>query len=120
MVIPFFDYVCLINRLIMKLKTILVAILSAVTAIILYKNREESSFWLFGDIITSKLILLCVFYILGIITGAIVFRRRNKHPKEYAITNPYIPTENIAEEPNLKPYATSNLSDEDRDFIRRD
>jgi len=105
----------------MKLKTIIVAILSALTAIILYKNTEESSFWLFGNIVTSKLILLCIFYVLGIITGAILFRRKNKHPKEYGVTNPNLPESNpIEETTNMNPYATSNLSDEDKEYIRRD
>lgn len=104
----------------MKIKTIIVALLSALTAIILYKNAEESSFWLFGTIVTSKLLLLCIFYVLGIITGAILFRRRNKHPKEYGVSNPYTPEEQYTEESTINPYSTSNLTDEDREFIRRD
>lgn len=105
----------------MKFKTIVVAILSALTAIILFNNKEDSSFWLFGDIHTSKLILLCIFYVLGIITGGILFRRRNKHPKEYNVSNPSQSIQNTSEEaPISSPYAPRNLSDEDRDYIRRD
>ena len=99
----------------MNFKMIIVAILSAAAAIILYKNREESAFWLFGEIKTSKLILLGVFYIFGIITGAILFRRKSKHPKEYAIANPNVPQENH----NTSAHNTL-MSDEDKEFISRD
>lgn len=107
----------------MSFKTIVVAILSALTAIILYNNKEESSFWLFGDIYTSKLILLSIFYVLGIITGAILFRRKNKHPKEYGVSNPnYTNDQNSIEtsDNSDNSYSSNNLSDEDREFIRRD
>lgn len=108
----------------MNFKTIVIIVLSALTAIILYKNTEESTFWLFGDIVISKLVLLSIFYFLGIITGAILFRRKSKHPKEYNVSNTnsspeqhYSPTD---QGPGLNPYAPSNLSDEDREFIRKD
>lgn len=106
----------------MKFKTIIVAILSAVTAIILYKNTEESSFWLFGDIYTSKLILLLIFYVLGIITGAILFRRKSKHPKEYAVNNTISASADTIQETTETPtpYSQSNLSDEDREYLSRD
>lgn len=102
----------------MSPKTIITALLIALVAIVLFFNKEESSFWFFGEIRTSKLLILAVFYILGVITGSFLFRRRKKHPKEYGITNPSTSTEANTE--NNNPYATSNLSDEDRDFIRRD
>lgn len=121
MVIPFFRYVCFLKCTIMNFKTIIVAIISALVAIILFKNTEQSSFWLFGNIFTSKLILLGIFYVLGIITGGILFRRRKKHPKEYAISNPNVYIEEQAQDvPINSPYSTDNLSDEDREFIRRD
>ncbi len=102
----------------MKLKTIFVAILSAITAIILYKNNDPSSFWLFGDIYTSKLILLCIFYILGIITGALLFRRKSKYPQEYSINNTLV---NVDEIPSvLNNSNTSVLSNDDKEFIRND
>lgn len=105
----------------MNFKTIIVAIVSALTAIILFKNTEQSSFWLFGDINTSKLTLLCIFYVLGVITGGILFRRRKKHPTEYGISNPNITQEEeIDTNISTSPYSTSNLSDEDKEFIRRD
>lgn len=106
----------------MRPKTIIIAILLAIVVIILFNNKEESSFWLFGEIRTSKLIILATFYVLGMITGGILFRRRKKHPKEYAITNPHTPA--IADQTEntnpTSPYAPNALSDEDREFIRRD
>lgn len=107
----------------MKFKTIVIIALSAVTAIILYKNTEKSSFWLFGDIEISKLVLLSIFYFLGIITGGILFRRKSKHPKEYTINNSNnLEESNTQTQPQagLNPYSTSNLSDEDRAFLSKD
>ena len=106
----------------MKPKTIIVAILLALVTIILFNNKEESSFWLFGDIRTSKLIILGIFFILGVFTGAVLFRRKNKHPKEYAVTNPNAPiVENNASNYHESAYKPiDNISDEDREFLRND
>ncbi|MCA5006397.1 LPXTG cell wall anchor domain-containing protein [Sphingobacterium bovistauri] len=109
----------------MKPKTIIIALLFALVAIILFNNKEESSLWLFGDIRTSKLLILGIFFILGVVTGGILFRRKNKHPKEYGISNnsthqPPIATTEQSEyiESPYKP--NDGLSDEDREFLRRD
>lgn len=106
----------------MKPKSIIIAILLALVFIILFNNKEESSFWLFGEIRTSKLIILASFFVLGMITGGFLFRTRKKHPKEYAITNPHNPM--LTEQHNLDApstaYTSDTLSDEDREFIRRD
>ena len=122
-----FCYVCgsINTNFTMKPKTIIIAILLALVAIILFNNKEESSFWLFGDIRTSKLLILGIFFLLGVITGGILFRRRKKHPSEYAIANPtYEPRDvsDSAEENHIEsPYKPNDgLSDEDREFLRRD
>ena len=109
----------------MSPKSIVTAILLALVAIILFNNKEESSFWLFGDIRTSKLLILGIFFILGVITGGILFRRRKKHPSEYGINNPVYQPPIVAqpEEDNYidSPYKPNDgLSDEDREFLRRD
>lgn len=89
----------------MKPKAFISGIITAIVAIILFNNREEASFWLFREIHTSKLLILGVFFLLGVITGAILFRRKKRHPKEYNISNPNI---------------EDNLSEEDRQFLGRD
>ena len=101
----------------MKPKTIVIAILLAVLILILFNNKEEASFWLFTEIKTSKLFILAVFFLLGVIVGGIAFRRKNKHPKEYGVTNPNIPS---LQDNSNDPNQNSNLSDEDREYIRRD
>lgn len=103
----------------MKPKTIIIAILLALVIVVLFNNKEESSFWLFGQIRTSKLILLGIFFLLGVITGGMVFRRKEKHPKEYGVTNPnpVTPAHDSAEQ---NPYSTDHLSDEDREFLKED
>ena len=102
----------------MKLKTIFVAILSAITAIILYKNNDQSSFWLFGDIYTSKLILLFIFYILGIITGALLFRHKSKYPKEYSVNNRLQNLDETTNEPSNS--SSTILSNDDKEYLRND
>ncbi|WP_140939019.1 hypothetical protein [Sphingobacterium lumbrici] len=101
----------------MKPKTIIIAVLLAIVVIVLFNNKEESSFWFFGHIRTSKLLILGVFFLIGLITGGVVFRRKRVHPKEYGVTN-----HNTAITPtplDQHPYSP-NLSDEDREYLRRD
>lgn len=104
----------------MKPKTIAVAILLALVVLILFNNKEESSFWLFGEIRTSKLIILAIFFFIGVITGGILFRRKRKHPKEYGISNPNVTTIDSPEAAEQNPYSTDQLSNEDKEFIRKD
>ncbi|MVZ66082.1 hypothetical protein GQF61_09450 [Sphingobacterium sp. DK4209] len=100
----------------MKPKTIIVAILLALLLVILFNNKEEASFWLFGYIRTSKLLILGVFFLLGVVVGGILFRRKNKHPKEYGVTNTVAPQSEDDEFLDTD----DGLTDEDREFIRRD
>ncbi|MBD1433692.1 hypothetical protein H8B06_12710 [Sphingobacterium sp. DN00404] len=100
----------------MKPKTVIFSIITAFVLIILFNNKEEASFWFFGEIRTSKLLILGVFFILGVITGGIVFRRKKSHPKEYSINN--TTTVDNPEIQNPSPY--TNLSEEDRKFLDRD
>lgn len=99
----------------MKPKTVIFGIITALVLVILFNNKEEASFWLFGEIRTSKLLILGVFFILGIITGGIMFRRKKTHPKEYSINNTTA-VDNLEQNPS--PY--TNLSEEDRKFLDRD
>ncbi|MFZ4263667.1 hypothetical protein ACFRAE_16625 [Sphingobacterium sp. HJSM2_6] len=98
----------------MKPKTIIIAVLLAVLLLILFNNKEEASFWLFTEIRTSKLFILGTFFLLGVVVGGLVFRRKSKHPKEYAVSNPIAP----GEEGILNTGKT--LSEEDQEYIRRD
>lgn len=100
----------------MKPKTVIFGIITALVLVILFKNKEEASFWLFGEIRTSKLFILGVFFILGVITGGFMFRRKKSHPKEYRINNTLMTDSQEAE--NQDPHA--NLSEEDRKFLGRD
>ncbi|NGM67097.1 LPXTG cell wall anchor domain-containing protein [Sphingobacterium sp. SGR-19] len=100
----------------MKPKTVIFGIITAFVLVILFNNKEEASFWFFGEIRTSKLLILGVFFVLGVITGGIVFRRKKSHPKEYSINNT-TPVDNAEIHP---PSPYDNLSDEDRKFLDRD
>ena len=100
----------------MKPKTIIVAILLALLLVILFNNKEEASFWLFGEIRTSKLLIIGVFFLLGVVVGGILFRRKNKHPKEYGVSNTIA---RQSEDVDFLDHG-DGLTDEDREFIRRD
>lgn len=100
----------------MRPKPIIFGIITAIVLVVLFNNKEEASFWLFGEIRTSKLFILGAFFVLGVIVGGVVFRRRKAHPKEYNINNsaPMAGTE----QEERRPY--SHLSEEDRKFLGRD
>ncbi|PRD56109.1 hypothetical protein C5749_02185 [Sphingobacterium gobiense] len=105
------------NNSVMKPKTVIFGIITAFVLVILFNNKEEASFWFFGEIRTSKLLILGVFFILGVITGGIIFRRKKSHPKEYSINN----TTAIDDNPETQaPSPHTNLSEEDRKFLDRD
>jgi len=90
-------------------------VITALVIIILFNNKEEASFWLFGEIRTSKLIILGVFFVLGVIVGGLMFRRRKKHPKEYSISNA-APQESFHNSPPIQ----DPLSEEDREFLGKE
>lgn len=97
----------------MKPKTIIFSIVLALLLVILFNNKEEATFWLFGDIRTSKLFIIGTFFLLGVITGGMLFRRKPSHPKEYSINiNPAAP--------ETDDYLDSGLSEEDRKFLGKE
>ncbi|MCL7986480.1 LPXTG cell wall anchor domain-containing protein [Sphingobacterium sp. lm-10] len=100
----------------MNVKSIISAIILATVIIVLFFNREEATFWLFGTIHTSKLIILGIFFLLGMIAGGFLFRRRKK--KEYSVSNFHNTDSDLNDTTPIAP--TSNLSDADRDYLRRD
>jgi hypothetical protein len=70
-------------------------------------NGDEVNFWIFGQVRISKLAILGVMFVLGFIVGAMAFRTKKKTVIPYK-------NEEIVEP--AKP--NSNLSDEDREYIR--
>ena len=92
----------------MSFKTILIIAITALVTVILMNNGDEVNFWIFGIVRISKLAILGVMFVLGFIVGAMSFRRAKK---KTAI--PYQEKDII--EPHRPP---SNLSDEDRDYIK--
>ncbi len=101
----------------MKPKTIIFALISTVVLIILFNNKEEASFWFFGEIRTSKLLILGIFFLLGVVTGGILFRRKKATPKDYSINN----SPNSEGQANtLDSPISENLSEEDKNFLGKD
>lgn len=97
----------------MKLKVFLFGVITTLVVIILFNNKEEASFWLFGEIRTSKLFILGVFFILGVITGGIMFRRKKRQPKMENTDQATIPG---SPETDTRSSHT-DLSEEDRKFL---
>ena len=102
----------------MKLKSIFIAIISACLAIILYKNNQEASFWLFKEYQAPKLYIIGVVFLLGVIFGALVFRRKRKHPKAYSLSGEDYSAEKTTTT-NINP-DTDGLSDADKEYLSRD
>lgn len=90
----------------MSIKTIFVVIVSVLVTIILMKNTDEVSFWIFGDMYISKLAILGIMFALGFIVGVIIAR-----PSRKRITDePEI-------EKNYEEDKSDFLSDEDKEYI---
>ena len=86
------------------MKTIFVAIVTALVTIILMKNTDEVMFWIFGNMYISKLAILGVMFGLGLFTGILIARPSSKRRSddEYADI-----TEN----------KTNSLSEEDKEYL---
>ena len=89
-------------------KTIFIIIVSVLVTIVLMNNTEEIDFWLFGTTKIPKLAILGIMFGLGFIIGAMAARPKKKEvvykEPDFEVT-----------EPSQK--RTSDLTDEDRDYI---
>lgn|SRR5699024_6271592 len=104
----------------MKVKNILVSLLLALAFIILYFNRDDTTFWLFGERTVSKIAISGFFYLLGVISGALLFRRRKKKRQEAEYVD--ITESHTDQSPELSEGSSSenSLSEEDRFFLGKD
>lgn len=100
----------------MKPRSIIFGIITAFVALILFNNKEEASFWLFGEIRTSKLLIIGIFFLLGVVTGGLLFRRRRKQAQAAPLDrNEDDYADDMEDE---QPY--SHLSREDRRFLGKE
>jgi uncharacterized membrane protein YciS (DUF1049 family) len=90
----------------MSAKTIFIIVVTVLVTIILMKNTDEVTFWIFGDVEIPKLTVLGVMFGLGLIVGFLVGRPRKK-------------LEVAESSDDYKPSAEEKrtLSDDDRDYI---
>lgn len=96
----------------MSAKTIFIIAISVLLTVILMKNTDEVNFWIFGDFQLPKLAVLGVIFGLGLITGFILGKPRQRIlSREYndRVQNTFRDEDQVAE-PNY-------LSDEDREYI---
>jgi len=91
----------------MSAKTIFVIIVTVLVTIVLMKNTDEVSFWIFGDAKIPKLTILGVMFGLGLILGFMAGRPGKKQE----IHEPDAYNKPLSEEKR------PSLSDEDRDYI---
>ena len=91
----------------MSAKTVFVIIVTVLVTIVLMKNTDEVSFWIFGDAKIPKLAILGVMFGLGLILGYMAGRPGKKQEihEDYSDYKP------------LNEEKRSSLSDEDRDYI---
>lgn len=90
----------------MSIKTIFLISVSVLATVILMKNTDQVTFWLFGDRYISKLAILAIMFVSGLIIGIIIGRPSKKK---------------VADEPevqkNYEEDKTDFLSDEDKEYI---
>jgi len=91
----------------MSAKTIFIIVVTVLVTIVLMKNTDEVSFWIFGDTKIPKLTILGVMFGLGLIVGYLTGRPKKKQD---------IPESFPDYKPSTEEKQTS-LSDEDRDYI---
>ena len=95
----------------MRLKTILIVIITVMVTIILMNNTDAVTFWIFGDIQVPKLTILGVLFALGFIVGFMARGKRKRLEQEFTIekTNP----------PSASTYSDSNDENySDDDYIK--
>ena len=92
----------------MSAKTIFIIIVTVLVTVILMKNTDEVSFWIFGDAKVPKLAVLGVMFGLGLIVGYLTGRPKKKEE----ISESFPDYKSPAEEKQ------TYLSDEDRDYIQ--
>ncbi|HCN83005.1 MAG TPA: hypothetical protein DIT07_05200 [Sphingobacteriaceae bacterium] len=90
----------------MSAKTIFIIVVTVLVTIILMKNTDEVSFWIFGDAQIPKLSILGVMFGLGLIVGYLIGRPK----KKLEAAEPYSDYKPSVEEKKA-------LSDDDRDYI---
>lgn len=90
----------------MSAKTIFIIVVTVLVTVILMKNTDEVTFWIFGDIEVPKLTILGVMFGLGLIVGFLVGRPR----KKIEVAEAYPDYKSSAEDKR-------ELSDDDRDYI---
>lgn len=90
----------------MKIKTLFLVAITVLVTIVLMKNTDEISFWIFGDTLISKPAILGLMFALGFIAGIIAARPFKKKISEETEIQKNYPAEH-----------TDNLSDEDKEYI---
>lgn len=90
----------------MSIKTIFVVSVSVLATVILMKNTDEVTFWVFGDMYISKLAILAIMFVLGFIIGVIIARPAKKKPAG-----------ELEIQKNYEDEKTDFLSDEDKEYI---
>lgn len=99
----------------MRAKTIFIIVVTVLVTVILMKNTDEVSFWIFGNRYVPKLAVLGIMFGTGLILGYLAGRPRKK--KEELTDDFYIneeTTPHIEEDDDN----TNWISPEDDEYIR--
>jgi len=95
-------------------KTIFIIAVTVLATLVLVNNTDDMELWIFGATKIPKLAVLGVMLILGFTLGFMAGRPRKKVAPIY---ENYSKEDEQNLEPYLKDKKTSQLSDEDRDYI---
>jgi len=95
-----------LHKEIMRVKTIFIIVITVLVTVILMKNMDEVSFWIFGDRTVPKLAVLATMFFIGAIVGYLIGRPRRKTATGMPMGSPDIE----ATKPPLDP--------SDEDYIR--
>lgn len=99
----------------MRAKTIFIIVVTVLVTVILMKNTDEVSFWIFGNRYVPKLAVLGVMFGTGLILGYLAGRPRKKEEEE--LTDDFYINEEIT--PHVEDDDDTNwISPEDDEYIR--
>lgn len=106
----------------MSVKQIIFSVILACLMLVLYNNRGEITFWFFTELKLSKLVLIAGVYTLGLISYPLIFKKKRKKV-EHAYELEDEDDEFLAdldEEDDEPETFEDKLSNEDREFLRKD
>jgi len=104
----------------MSVKQIIFSVILACLVLVLYNNRGEITFWFFTELKLSKLVLIGGVYTLGLISYPLIFKKKRKKGEHaYGLEDDEFLAD-LDEQDDEPETFEDKLSNEDREFLRKD